>query len=393
MKFSFALLASLLALTLSCQDDPADKLTDDPITAGDTTHLVPPRYLSLDQLTAWFGQEYGIHFILQFEEDDYMTVSEGVPLDYTSASDTSRIKRLLYYIGDYVLNVFPARTVAKYMPPTIYLVDSLKSRFGVWDELTTPGKVVKDTVYYPIAGQCTGSYLVIGNAGPRFDDKKEGLREELLSLFVERMLYNTTLPALDAFQKFSEDATTATGATWEITSNGIVLQVPSNYPYWDGLAGTSSLTTRSSGSTWSGDNDGKTLWLGRGIRKVGHAGCIYREYRNLVGINIDSYSFVKATLKQDFADFVAFLVTTPPAQREAFYAQVDANKRCNLASLTDDMRTGEKPIPDYYYQPLPDTTWFDARFPYAGTLGANAMRQKDAYVKTYAKDNLQLNLE
>jgi hypothetical protein len=286
-----------------------------------------------------------------------------------------------------VLNVFPARTVAKYMPPTIYLVDSLKETFDVTDYLTDPTKPVRSTSFFPITGQTTGDYLVIGNAGPRFDDKKEGLREELLSLFIDRLSYNTNLPKLDDFKKITEDATLSSGAVW----SGLAGM---NNPYWDGLARATSKTERSSSSVWNSyKSTDQTPWLGRGIRKVGRSGYVERVYQNLMGIIIDSYSFVKATVRQDFADFAVFIITTPPAEREAFYARVDADKTCNYATPSQDMLSGEKPIPDYYFQVPPDTGWYDSRFPFAGTLGADAMRQKDAYVKNYFKNNLQIELE
>jgi hypothetical protein len=393
MKFPFALLL-LLLLTASCQEDPVDNPADDPINIGDTTHLVPPRYLSLDALTAWFEQEYNIRFLCQINEESYTSVSEGVVLPYTPATDTTRVKRLLYYIGDYVLSVFPAHIVAKYMPPTIYIVDSLKAEFSLWDEQTTPGKTDRRNWFYPITGQTTGEYLVIGNAGPRFDDKKEGLREELISLFVDRLLYNTTLPTLDNFQKFSEDATAAAGLPWETVSGGVVRKSPLSYPYWDGLASATSSSAYSSGAYWDCLNTtDKPFWLGRGILKVGRAGYFAREYRSLVGVVVDIYELRKPTVKQDFGDFVAFIITTPPADREAFYAQVDADKRCQESSLNEEERSGEKPIADYKFQAPPDSAWFDARYPFGGTLGANAMREKDAYVKAYFKANLEIDLE
>jgi hypothetical protein len=395
MKKTLALapLALLLVGAIACQDDPVDNVIDGPTDATDTSHLVPPRYLTLDALTKWFQEEYSVSFICQFSSDDYMQVAEGLPRPYTPATDSSRIKRLLYYISDEVLNVFPARTLAKYMPPTIYLVDSLKETYGLIDDLTNPANPVYSTSFFPITGQTTGEYLVIGNASSRFDDQKEGLREELLSLFVERLLYNTTLPKLDEFKEFSEDATRASGAVWEFTLNGFVTKVPMNYPYWDGLGMPGSTTERSYGATWVNDPKEETPWLGRGILKVGHSGCVFHEYRNLSGQIVNTYSFVKATLKQDFADFAAFITTTPAAEREAFYTQVEANKRCSTTTLTEDMRNGTKPIPDYFFQLPSDTLWYDARSPYGGTFGATAMRQKDAYVKTYFKTNLQIELE
>jgi hypothetical protein len=393
-RTTFFPLALMLALTVSCEEDLMDKPDDGNTNIADTAHIVPPRYLSLNALTAWFETEYSISFIIQFKDDDYTGISEGMVMPYTPATDTTRVKRLLYYIGDYVLNVFPARVVAKYMPPTVYVVDSLKATYSLWDDQTTPGKTDRRSWHIPITGQTTGEYLVIGNAGPRFDDKKEGLREELISLFVDRLLYNTTLPRLTDFQKITEEATTASGAEYEYSSGGYIFKVSMNYPYWDGLSDASSSTEPSSGASWAsyGTMD-NTIWIGRGIRKVGRAGYIGREYRSLMGSVMDSYEFMKATVKQDFADFAAFIITTPTAEREAYYAQVDADKRCNIGSPNDDQLSGVTPFPTYLFQQPPDTAWYDARFPFAGTLGANAMRAKDAYVKAYFKANLEIELE
>jgi hypothetical protein len=389
---TLASLALVLVGVVACQDDPVDVI-DVPTETDDTSHLVPPRYLSLDALTEWFAEEYSISFICQFDSAAYQYVSEGLPLPYTPATDSSRIKRLLYYIGDEVLNVFPARTVAKYMPPTIYLVDSLKEIYNFGDDITDPAKPVSTSWAYSITGQTTSDYLVISNAGPRFDDKKEGLREELISLFVDRLSYNNSLPKLDDFRQITEDATQASGAVWEIVLGEVLAKQPSNYPYWDGMANGSG--GRSSGSNWSSyGTDDKTHCLGRGIRKVGRSGCTgYSYFRSLTGDVYELYNFIKATVRQDFGDFVAFVITTPAAEREAFYARVEADKSCNFITPSQDMLNGVKPFPDYYFQVPPDTGWYDARFPFAGPLGANAMRLKDAYVKTYFKTNLQIDLE
>jgi hypothetical protein len=397
MKFSFFPLALMLALTVavaSCEDDSVDNIIDDPTISGDTSHLVPPRYLSLDALNKWFADEYSINFITQFSDADYMTVAEGMVLLYTPATDSSRIKRLLYYIGDNVLNAFPARTIAKYMPPTIYLVDSLKEEFEHIDDQTTPGIMDRRKWFFPITGHTTSNYLVLGNAGPRLDEKKEGLREELISLFVDRLLYNTTLPDVEAVQTITENAMLAAGATWGVTMpNGSFYKVALSYPYWDGLPTTTSSTSPSLGSYWMCETTDKTVWLGRGIRKVGRAGYVGFEYRNTAGTPQRTHSFRRATVKQDFADFAAFIITTPSAEREAYYAQVEADKRCATTSLTEDESNGVVPIAAHKFQVPPDTLWYDARFPYGGTLGANAMRDKDAYVKGYFKTNLAIELE
>jgi hypothetical protein len=216
----------------------------------------------------------------------------------------------------------------------------------------------------------------------------------MMSLFVDRLSYNTNLPKLDDFRQITEDATHAAGAAWEIVSGTVIGKISANYPYWDGLASTGSATERSNGAHWSsyGSRD-KTPWLGRGIRKVGRSGCNAYTNKNLMGILLEYYSFVKATVRQDFGDFAAFVITTPAAEREAFYAQVEANKSCNYGSPSQDMLSGEKPIPDHLFQVPPDTSWYDGRFPYGGTIGADAMRQKDAYVRNYFKNNLQIELE
>ncbi|MDR3329607.1 MAG: hypothetical protein LBS63_05860 [Prevotellaceae bacterium] len=398
---TLASLPLVLAGAIACEEIAPDAEVNTPTTIDDTSHLVPPRYLSLGALTKWFEEEYSINFIYeQLDERGYMQVSEGVPLPYTPATDSSRIKRLLYYIGDYVLNVFPTRTVAKYMPPIIYIVDSLKETYEVWDDQTVLGKTDRSSSFFPVTGQTTGDYLVLGNAGPRFDDKKEGLREELLSLFIDRLSYNTNLPQLDDFKKITETATLASGTVWELVLSGtsVVAKMTMNYPYWDGLAKSGSASSsieRSSGADWSSyDSAVQTPWLGRGIRKVGRSGRVYYEYRNISGTIINTYQYVKATVRQDFADFAVFVITTPAAKREAFYAQVAANKNCGYATISQDMRSGVKPIPDYFkqlYLPL-DTGWYDTRFPYAGTLGADAMRQKDAYVQKYFKEKLNVEL-
>jgi len=72
---------------------------------------------------------------------------------------------------------------------------------------------------------------------------------------------------------------------------------------------------------------------------------------------------------------------------------VEADRSYNYATPSQDMLNGVKPIPDYFFQVPPDTGWYDSRFPFAGPIGADAMRLKDAYVRNYFKNNLQIELE
>jgi hypothetical protein len=50
-------------------------------------------------------------------------------------------------------------------------------------------------------------------------------------------------------------------------------------------------------------------------------------------------------------------------------------------------------IPEYLVPNANGDGWDDLRFPYGGTIGANAMRAKDAYVRSYFKANLKIDLE
>jgi hypothetical protein len=268
------------------------------------------------------------------------------------------VLEVVQYIERNVFSFFTPAFLKEYMPRNVLLVDSLISVYEHSDDVSEE-YWTKD---FAITGAITDKYLVIGNVGERFNPATPGLQEELLSLFVEYFFNNNRMPPVpDGVKAATEKAATDVGAVIYLAGAPFSY----NYPYWDGK--------KSASAAWNGVGVDSTAtpWLGRGILKIGRAGKLGYEHAVFSGLDVQAYSFQKGTLAQDFADFVAFILFHPPAEREAFYAQVEADSRVNTYPGYDP----------------------DPRFPYAGPAGASAMRTKDAIIKAYIRERFGIQAE
>jgi hypothetical protein len=311
--------------------------------------------------------EYGVNIKSNFDATDFGPVNFGVQLPYTPAIDVEGITQLLQYFEDNALSYFPKEFISEYMPRTILLVDSLVSVYEYTDTYNDPNE--ERTERRPLPGYVTDRYLVLGNASQRFDPNIEGLKEEMISLLVERLLSNRDrLPKLDDFVATTENAVTACGSVWMIGTFFLKM----NYPYWDGI-----LNVAGSSYNWSVGYELRTPWLGYGILKPGREGL--QEYSNesVIGFHIRAFSIDKGTKEKDFGDFTAFLLTKTAAEREAFYTSVAA---ADSLGLTDSTTFADHPE----WVVVRDGKYYDGRFPYyGGQIGADAIRAKVAIVRAW----------
>ncbi|MDR3187578.1 MAG: hypothetical protein LBT94_00110, partial [Prevotellaceae bacterium] len=291
--------------------------------------------------------QYGVAFEWDFLATDYEPVGVGEALSYAKTADYAAILRVVQYIEKNVFCFFPESFIKEYMPRNIFLVDSLISVYRHEDAVNE----VSWQNNRAITGNITDKYLALGNVNERFNPTL-ALQEELLSLFIEYLFNNNRMPPVpEGIKAATEKAATDVGA--------IIYTNPSrpnsNYPYLDGRY-----------TTWAGTGDDSTAtpWLGRGILKMGRIGMTGYSRDVIYGIDLRSYSVHRGTLAQDLADFAAFILLHSPNEREAFYAQVEADSRA------------------YTYVGYPP----DPRFPYGGPAGAAAMRAKDAVAQSYLKE-------
>jgi hypothetical protein len=311
--------------------------------------------------------EYGVNIKSNFDATDFGPVNFGVQLPYTPAIDVEGITQLLKYFEDNALSYFPKEFISEYMPRTILLVDSLVSVYKYVDTYNDPN--VKWTERRPIPGYVTDRYLVLGNAGQRFDPNAEGLKEEMISLLVERLLSNSDrLPKLDDFVAATENAVTACGAVW---MNGTSI-FAINYPYWNGI-----LNVGGGSYDWTLFYELRTPWLGYGVLKPGREGFVAYANESLAGFHIRAFSADKGTKEKDFGDFTAFLLTKTAAEREAFYTSVAVADSLGLTDSTTFAKYPER-------VEVRDGKYYDKRFPYyGGQIGADAIRAKVAIVRAW----------
>jgi hypothetical protein len=310
--------------------------------------------------------DYGIFFKYQFPESEYSyawnTIISSMP--YTRATHEESIIKAIDYIDDEVFSLFPEGFIKKYMPPTILLVDSLKVRCQHEDQLV--GET--ETVYHSIPGNITESALVIANINEKFNKPGEEytatLKEDLVSLIVERLLSNAATPFPDDFIRVTTDFFDLKMSV--ITPALLIPFVkPMHNPYWDGDPNASMLYDR-----WSvevGAAIPQTSWWGRGLVKTGRRGELSWQLNAGTGLVYQGIS--RPTQAQDFGDFVAFILTKTAAEKEAFYATVAAQPD----------RSG--------------TTAYPGAFPYGGAESLGIIKQKVQMAKDYFQTNLGVTLQ
>jgi hypothetical protein len=265
------------------------------------------------------------------------------------------------------------------MPAKILIVDSLYQTFTFEDAVAEPP--VNWSERHTLPGNVTGDYLVIANAGARLDTAAADFKYNLISLVVERMLFNQNLPEPIELKDVTERVAGERQLVIYINVNGTPIVNGPNYPYWDGKPNSGTVVWLT--SLDPGEDPlapiVKTKWNGLSILNMGRKGFYGFSRKVYFGIELRSVYYSKGTLKQDFADFAALIFTKTPAQREAFFAAVEANKEC--------VRQDPDPSKPYIAE-----DGRDLRTPYGDTEGANGMREKVGLVKAYFKANLGFDM-
>lgn len=370
--FKYFLTALLFAATFaSCSDtDPNTDPGTDPGT-GETTESLPA---SLGGMLNHFQDKFGLTVKYEFTTSEWEPVSNGEVFSYTAVTDTGKVKELLVYLNDRILSLFPEEVIARYMPPKILLVDSLYNTFTYEDRVNS----VSWEKRYTLPGNTTGDYLVLGDVGARLNTSAPDFKASMISLFVDRLLYNQNLPALTEFEDRTKKALTDVGASYSMDIGGKPYLIAINYPYWDGKAGSATRTWMEGGtSEFSGDiyEIKKTQWQGRGILNMGRPGYTGFSQSESMSIVYHYLYYTKGTVRQDFADFAALILTKTPAEREAIFSAVETNLTYSSCSSGTYCVEGN-----------------DTRFPYGGATGAQCMRDKVGMVKAYFSNNLGFSL-
>ncbi|MDR2131356.1 MAG: hypothetical protein LBP56_09385 [Odoribacteraceae bacterium] len=297
-------------------------------------------------------EDHGVLYRYKFTDVDYSYnwTSSITSMEYVPATDQQSIINVIDYIEQEIFSIFPEGFVKTYMPPTVLLVDSLKMLYTYDDP--RPDPPVNVTYHYSIVGNVTASSMVIANVNKNFNNPpSETLKEDLISLFVERLLANKNLPWPDAFVAVSDELFRATGLA------------ASYHPYWNG----DFVNIKSWGLVVPDFTD----WWGRGILKIGRLGDMGFSVFVWGAYEIETYDLAKATAGQDFGDYVAFILTKTAAEKQAFYDIVAARP------LTQNVPGGNP----------------DPRTPQGGPPAVEVMKRKVQLVKDYFKENFNIELK
>jgi hypothetical protein len=339
----------------------------------------PTDYASdtISKILRTYSEKWELNIRSSFTSTEWETVSSGYVFSYTEVRDIEKTAAFMQYLENNIFSLFPEKMIKEYFPPKIFLVDSLYNVYTYDDQMSEPPVYWEKR--YTIPGNVTGDYLAIGDVGERFDPADPEVKFNLISLIVERLLFNHNMPDPDELRAVTEKVADQIGlAIYSMGQPNSML-----YPYWDGDATSTSRTWIAASGIDLDPSVTMTLWQGLGILNMGRRGDTGFSDRSYSGIRIVSPSYSKGTLNQDFADFAALIFTKTPAEREAFFAAVEANTTCMYADY-DPNTAAEKPWIS------PDNR--DLRYPFGGKAGADAMREKVNLVKQYFKQNLNFDL-
>jgi hypothetical protein len=313
----------LLALVACNRDDDGGSVSipgDEELSAGSP----------VDKRVKEMQDKYAIIFRHDFNPGDLTyNWTEALPgMPYTPA-DTAHVIPVLDFIEREVFSLFPEGFIKKYLQANILLVDSLKFAYDESDEITG----VERKLWNSLPGHVTRNALVISHVSKDFDPTSTAFKEDLVSLFVERMMVNANLwPRPDAFAAIAE-ADAAVSWLSKI--------------YWDGDLNTLAYWW---GSVPEGFVPGPEFpdapppaheWLRSGILKMGRLG--YRRVTIAEGTGPAFITYC-GTLGQDFGDYVSFIISKTVAEKEAYYTYLASQPDTFFATDTEIVRTGAEVV-------------------------------------------------
>jgi hypothetical protein len=330
-KYAIIMPLFLLWIVACDRSDPSGTVSvfvNEELDAGD---LVGQRIKEMQD-------KYDIVFRYDFKDSElsYNWTESLSGMPYPKA-DPNHVIPVLDFIEREVFSLFPEGFIKKYLQANILLVDSLKHSY--YDDNTITGEDI--TRWKSISGHVTRNCLVLSHVSDDFDPTSTALKEDYVSLFIERMMVNSNLwPRPDAFAAISEaDASVFSPV------------------YWAGNLGSLSYWWGSSpeGFVQPPDVPEPTEvvheWYRSGILKMGRLGfrgiTLYPDYGYL-------FIIYTGTLGQDFGDYVNFIISKTVAQKEEFYGYLRSLPATAFGSnrtvdeVIQKIRTKEQLVRDYF---------------------------------------------
>ncbi len=342
-KFMFAsCLFAALAFT-ACSDDDNDNNDGGVVTpptaneAIDAFNLKYDLEASLDVDTAIFnypaldGYMFSIRDRIN-EQGDTVPDFQG---QYYEPADNEYVYKVLKFIEDEVFPVFGTEFISRYMPRTIYFCSKAINHIYYTDKDVRPGVIAQDISYPFDGGFAVPNYIMFSHCCADFDAMdKNYLKRLYVSLVTEYIFaqHDSQLEVPTEFNEYSVKYTTGfsfMGISFSLNEN-----CSGSYESNSDEFATGYLDYAPDVYTRDEVQNGENLW------HWPHAwyGCELRPAR--VGANelhkakeVDiaaggipySTIYLRPCLAQVMGDYVAFIVTTTAAEKEEYFAEVQAS--------------------------------------------------------------------
>lgn len=376
LLFASCLLAAV-AFT-ACEDDTNDAgneggntpaLTPDEAIAAFNTKYDLEATLDVDTATFCYASPDGRMF--SWDNDIVDENGDTVPDfrgQYFVPADNEYVGKVLNFLETEVFPVFGEEFISKYMPRTIYFASEVQYHPYYTNRNLGLLNQSKDIHYVFEGGTCCPEFIMFSHCCADFDTMDKTYLKRLYTSLVVEYIYtnvaNSTLDEPTAFNQYSIDYTVGTDIYGFIfctnqnsdgyyfsTATDFVLDYTNYGLHWNSFEEISN-----------GDNLWymPTVWFQSELRPARVGAMELTLYDEQTAIDYGYPTIYKATyyrssLAQVLGDYVAFIVTTTAAEKEAYYAQIQdavdkADTEDGVAFPTEYMNGVTKTVNDV----LPD---------------------------------------
>ena len=255
---------------------------------------------------------------------------------YFVPADNEYVDKVLGFLDAEVFPVFGEEFISKYMPRTIYFASEMQYNPWYSDRQLGLGYQSKDFYYTFEGGTCCPQYIMFSHCCADFDTMdKTYLKRLYTSLVVEYIFTNIANSQLEepaAFNQYSIDYTVGTSVF------GIEFCFNRNCDgYYESSADdfeTGMLNYNPEYDTEEEIVNGEnmwhfaTVWFQSELRPGRVGACEVTLYDEATAIEYEypslySSIYFRPSSAQVLGDYVAFIVTTTAAEKEAYYAEIE----------------------------------------------------------------------
>lgn len=257
--------------------------------------------------------------------------------EYFIAADNEYVGKVLNFIETEVFPVFGADFISAYMPRTIYFASEVQYHPGYSNREVAFYNLAKDISFPYDGGTCCPEFIMFSHCCSDFDTMdKTYLKRLYISLVVEYIytnIANSSLEAPTTFNQYSLDYTVGAdlwGSYFSMneTCDGYYDSNAEDFKTgWinDGVYFTNSFDEIDNGEAlWHMP----TVWFQSELRPGRVGACELTYYDQATMDRYDYLSryyatYFRPSYAQVLGDYVAFIVTTTAAEKEAYYAEVE----------------------------------------------------------------------